>query len=72
MQRLIIRQNGTDISNDCRFANGKANPFGWSAGDIVHDVRVGGIVEAVRIGTYYCGDIKISEPGYTHEIIEEP
>lgn len=47
-----------DVSNEVELKNGRGLP-GWSAGDIVH--------QGQKIGTHYCGSIKIEHPDYNFE-----
>lgn len=68
MIRVLIFKNGEDVSDACKTANGKANPFGWSSADLLHHSR--------EIGSVYCGTPELSEEakalGYSMTITEEP
>jgi len=71
MSVLKVWLNGEDISTDICTRNGKSNPFGWSSADLVHDRPVGGDRVEVKIGTLYCGEPRINEPGYTWAIEDD-
>ena len=60
MRRLVVRQDGIDVSDDVEIGKGKANPFGWSVMDILHNGQY--------IGELYCGVPKDVQDGYVMEI----
>lgn len=45
-----------DISNELKFKNAKANPFGWSSEEIWHDGK--------QIGSLYCGAVHVDQTDY--------
>jgi hypothetical protein len=59
---LVAKFNGQDISYDVTVGDGKANPFGWSAYDLMHLGK--------KCGTLYCGEPRDAEPGYEFSISE--
>lgn len=67
LTRVRIFKNGADVSNACKTANGKANPFGWSSADLMHHSRL--------IGSVYCGAPELNKEakdlGYTMTVTEE-
>lgn len=70
MMRLRVFLEGEDVSDEIRRTNGKSNPFGWSSSDLVHDRAIGGSTVEIKIGTLYCGEPQITEPGYQSHIEE--
>ena len=61
--RLIIRQNGLDVSDEIELTKGRGLP-GWQQYTMVH--------RDTTIGWLECGSPDFTVLGYTSETIEEP
>jgi len=56
-----IEQN---VSRMTRLGEGKANPFGWSTGELICVLNGDGFAIEHKFGYHYCGAITITDPNY--------
>lgn len=71
VDRLVVKKNGLDVTDDCDLADGKRNPFGWSQYRIIHRERAGMADVETFVGWLESGEPMDVVAPYTAEIIED-